>query len=88
MKKLALYFICIFMSALALAQENPKRDSILHRKTKQPPDTSFTNPIYEGPAEIDSINRTDSVNRRKRANPIDRYREDSTPRLMKKGILY
>jgi hypothetical protein len=87
MRKIFLCGLSLVLWVTAYGQENPKKDIPIQKKTKQPPDTSFKNPIYEGPAEIDSINRTDSLNKGKRV-PIDRYREDSIPRSPKKGILY
>lgn len=62
-----------------------KRDTVpVQKKTVQPPDTAFKNPIYKGPAEIDSVNRTDSLRGGKRVIPIERYREDTIPRRKEK----
>lgn len=67
------------------AQEKQKQDTVpLQKKTRQPPDSSFVNPMYKGPAEIDSINRTDSLRGGRRVSPIDRYREDSIPKSPKR----
>jgi hypothetical protein len=69
----------------AFAQDKQRRDTVpLPKKTRQPPDTLFTNPIYEGPAEIDSINRSDSLRGGTRTTPIERYREDSIPKSPKR----
>ena len=89
MKRIFIGCIGMLLCLSVCAQENPKKDTVpLPKKTRQPPDTSFKNPIYKGPAEIDSINRTDSADKGRRVNPIDRYREDSVPKSPKKAILY
>jgi hypothetical protein len=81
MKKIIISVLSLMLCMSAFAQEKQKRDTVpLPKKTRQPPDSSFVNPMYKGPAEIDSINRADSLKGGRRVNPIDRYREDSIPK--------
>jgi hypothetical protein len=85
MKKIIISVLSLLLFVAAFAQEGQKQDTVpLPKKTRQPPDTSFVNPMYKGPAEIDSINRTDSLKGGRRTSPIDRYREDSIPKSPKK----
>ena len=77
MKKLIVFGLSVLMLTAAMAQEKPGKDTTpLPKKTKVPPDTAFKNPIYKGPAEIDSINKSDSIKGGSRTNPINRYKED------------
>jgi len=86
MKKIIAFGLGLILCVSAMAQENPRKDTIpIQKKTRQPPDTAYKNPIYKGPAEIDSINGKDSPSKGgRRVNPIDRYREDSIPKLPRK----
>ncbi len=84
MKKIIVSVLSLMLCLSAFAQEKERRDTVpLQKKTRQPPDSLFTNPIYQGPAEIDSINRTDSLKGGRRS-PIERYKEDSIPKSPKR----
>ena len=85
MKKIILYVFSMMICAGVFAQENQKKDTIpVQRTAKHPPDSSFKNPIYQGPAEIDSINRSDSLKGGSRVVPLERYKEDSIPKSPRK----
>jgi hypothetical protein len=89
MRKIMAFCFCMMLFVSVFAQEKPRKDTVpIQKKSMQPPDTAYKNPIYKGPAEIDSINMSDSIPKGRRVNPIDRYREDSAPKSPKKGILY
>jgi len=84
MKKIIISVFSLMLCLSAFAQEKQKQDTVpLQKKIRQPPDTLFTNPIYQGPAEIDSINRVDSLKGGRRT-PIERYKEDSIPKSPKR----
>jgi len=77
--------LCGLSLMFATSGFSQKNDTVpVQKKTVQPPDTAFKNPIYKGPAEIDSLNRTDSLRGGKRVTPIDRYREDTIPKRKEK----
>ena len=82
MKRLLILFgLSIVMLASAFAQDKQRKDTApLPKKTKQPPDTAFKNPIFKGPAEIDTLNQSDSIKRGGRVTPLNRYREDTLPK--------
>ena len=75
----------MMLGVSVFAQERQKKDTVpVQRTQKHPPDSSFKNPIYIGPAEIDSVNRSDSLRGGKRVTPLERYKEDSIPKSPKR----
>ena len=80
MKQIFLSITVLLLSISALAQENPRDSLKFHKKS---PDTDTAKPALKHPPEIDSINRTDTIYKRKRTNKLGPYKEDSIPKKNK-----